>query len=214
MRQLIQQAIARAPVKDPAELEAYLARLEAQAREKGQVTALEIEPGMMMAMDYASPDRAQAFSERMRALQRELEAQKVEVAAPAPTPAPTAAPKDVAEPTPAITTADMRGGLARIATASGSERHALIRQYVQAAERLPEEEEVARLADLNRVAAPPRAPADVSLIETLRARVSAASEGPERQALIREYRDRISELPDEEEARRLQELNRTIGATR
>jgi hypothetical protein len=204
MRDLIQQAIERAAVKDTAELEALLARLEAQAREKGKVTALEIEPGMAIAMDHATPERAQAFAERMRALQRELEAQA----------APPASANSGTEPTPAITKADMQGGLARIATASGSERPGLIRQYVRAAEGLSEEDELARLADLNRVAGPPRPPADVSTIETLWARVSAASDGPEREALIREYRGVISELPEEEEARRVQELNRLVHATR
>jgi hypothetical protein len=206
MRDLIQQAIERAAVKDTAELEAHLARLEAQAREKGKVTALEIEPGMAIAMDHATPERAQAFAERMLALQREMQTHTA--------PAASASASGSTEPTPAITTADMQGGLARIATASGGERQALIRQYVRAAEGLSEEDELARLADLNRVAGPPRPPADVSTIETLWARVSAASDGPEREALIREYRGVISELPEEEEARRVQELNRLVHATR
>src|SRR5690349_10877425 len=77
-RSTVRWAIAHAPVKTAATLAPYLATLERQARERGKVTALDIEPGIAASLEHADADAAMRFSDRMLALQRELAGEKPE----------------------------------------------------------------------------------------------------------------------------------------
>jgi hypothetical protein len=60
---MMQQPVA---LEDRAQLDAYLDRLESQAREKGRVTALEVEPGMR-AIELLAPELGPEASLRLRA---------------------------------------------------------------------------------------------------------------------------------------------------
>jgi hypothetical protein len=75
----IHEEIERAPVASAADVDRYLDSLAARARSRGQVTALEVEPGLAMLRRYCPSDPAKAdrFAERMLALQHQF--------APAPT---------------------------------------------------------------------------------------------------------------------------------
>jgi len=192
-QELVAQAIAAVPVRAPSELEAYLARLEDRARDRGAVTALDIEPGIAAATDQAGPERAQAFMARMRTLQQELRPLQAEPADLVPTPE------------------NMATALSEIAGASGDDRRARVRQYLRAADQLPEEEQAARVAELNASIAAAHPPAPAMDIDDLRARLDATAPGTERRALAREYLERVGDLPDVEAARRLDELNRTMA---
>jgi hypothetical protein len=78
LRVLIREAVRNAPVKTAADLDAYLATLEEQARRRGRVTALDVEPGLELCLIQGEPDKAKRFSDRMLDLQRELAGTKAE----------------------------------------------------------------------------------------------------------------------------------------
>jgi hypothetical protein len=195
MRALVAKTVEGAPVRDRLELAAFLTALETRARAGGRVTALEVEPGMAAAVQQGENEQAAAFAERMAALSRELDGQGTE-----------GREAEIAAAPIGATAAD----LGRISAATGAERQALIRGYVQAAVSLPENEASDRLAELNRLAGGPPA-VDVAAVDGLRARIDAA-DGQVRGALIREWVELASALPEDERARRIEELDRRYGA--
>ena len=131
-------------------------------------------------------------SERMKALQKEL---------PPAAPAPRKAMPEL-EPT----AENMSAALAAIAGSSGGERGARVRQYLRAADGLPEEEQLARTAELNALLARDRPPPPASDMDALLARIRSAPAGTLRHALVREYVEAADQLPEPEQARRLAAL--------
>ena len=195
MRQRIREAIDAAPVSSAAQLDGYLDGLVEQARKKGMVTALEVEPGLEMIARYADDEEKQAvFSRRMQALQAQLS-------------------KTKPEPAPDEQTASNRiAALAQaIATAEGEAKQALIRQYLELANHLPEERMGEALAKLNSLAGQPQAPADLAAAEALWAGIESAEDNDMRQTLIREYSEFIQGLPPEEEEKHVARLNQRFG---
>jgi hypothetical protein len=194
MRAEIQRATTRALAEvKPADLERYLDSLEQRARAQGQVTALELEPGRALAESVTGDqERANQFGRRMERVQRELSG------------APAAAVPSAAS---------VEALAARInAETDNQRRQALIREYMDAAQALPDEEQPAAIQRINRIiaamppAAPPGNPDDLY-------RAIAEAEPRQRQAAIMRYLEAVEALPDEEErARRVRALDRVQGA--
>jgi hypothetical protein len=114
------------------DLERYLGELEARARQKRQVTALEVEPGMRAIQRYAPPEKTletrATFSQRMAALSKEYSGQ--------PDPSPENLP-ELAN---------------RIENASDNDmRRNLLRRYLQEAHRKPFDERLAAMERLSRI---------------------------------------------------------------
>jgi hypothetical protein len=83
-RAAILDAIARAPVKGPEDVDRYLDTLFEQARRRGRVTALDIEPGIAVALNHSSDsNKVEAFTSRMLDLQRQLAGKPIEEPTPA-----------------------------------------------------------------------------------------------------------------------------------
>ena len=191
-RREIDDAILHAPVHDAVELDAYLDNLEAQARARGHVTALDIEPGLAMIQQHSEdPQRVAAFSERMLKLQEELSGR----ARPEP-------------PRAATAHQQLRALSSRIQHSDGEEKQEAIRQYLKAAEALPDQQEAEALASLNTmVQAVPQAP-DSSALAALLTGIQQAPDQVKRQELIREYLEYSEGLPEEEHQRAMADLQR------
>jgi hypothetical protein len=186
----------------PADLEGYLASLERRARAQGRVTALEVQPGMALAESLTGdPERARQFARRMETVQRELSAPR---AGAAPSPSRQAAPA-----TPSAVVDALAGRIG--AESDGPRRQVLIREYLEAAQALTDEEEAMALKRLGRIPGVlPPAPAVASPDDLYRA--IGAAEPAHRQAAIARYLEAVEGLPDEEErARRLRDLERRQG---
>lgn len=183
------------------ELDLYLHELERTARARGQVTALEVAPGLA-AIDAAypgDPERGPAFARRMETLARELGQS---------TQAPDDPPADVA----ATSLLD-----AIRKAPAGPDRDKLVRQAITAISRLPVAEQEAAgqaldsaTADRNAAAAAPtppsRSPDDVL------AALGSTRDAEGRRALVQEFMNAASTLPIEEQERRFKDLDRVTAA--
>jgi hypothetical protein len=193
MRELISKAIAEAPVRQRAELFAYLDGLEAQARRQGRVTALEVEPGVEMILRHGDLDEANRFSQRMQKVQAEL-------GGVSPTVEPSVAERRLQEL------------LADIERTRGERQQALIREYQEKTRDLPPDAQVGADLALSRAAAPHQGPPEAAALDALWKGIESAPSEDERQLLIREYVGLVQGLPAEEELRRLAELQNRFGA--
>jgi hypothetical protein len=73
----LQEAIDKIPVSNAAGLDDYLKSLEVSSRQRGEVTAFEIEPGLAAIRRFGSdPEKLFTFTQRMLALQSELQGEK------------------------------------------------------------------------------------------------------------------------------------------
>jgi hypothetical protein len=176
------------------ELDAYLDELASAARARGQVTALEVAPGLA-AIDAAYPgdqERSAAFSRRMEELQRELE----------PTPPPSAD-----EPPAGVTAASL---LQALTTASGPERDKLTRQAITAIDRLPEAEQAEASKALERATA--SAPAAPEAPATLLAQIAGTTDPDARRDLLHRFSTAAGALPPEQQETLYRQLDETTAA--
>jgi len=128
------EAMAKAQNISVEDGERFLDGLEARARMRGSVTALEVEPGIVYLQNHGTPERAKAFSDRMLKLQREL--------------AGTAAPA----PDPSFSVSAAREMLTRIEQSAGEGRQELIRGLLEKLPGLPEDAQLELSGELNRIA--------------------------------------------------------------
>jgi len=196
LRPQIRQAIERAPVHGPEDVDRYLDALEAQARRQGQVTALEVEPGVAMARRFypTEPEKVASFTSRMLRVQTELQD-----AAPQATD-PAEARKRLAELTAQIPRAPNEG-----------QRQELIRTYLDLARQLPPEEHPELIQKLNQVAGTTGSKSDARAADSLWAAIQNEADEENKQDLIRDYLTLIAKLDENERARRLGELNTRYG---
>jgi hypothetical protein len=176
------------------ELDLYLDELANAARARGQVSALEVAPGLA-AIEAAYPgdqDRSAAFSRRMEDLQREL--------VPNPPPA-------TDEPPAGVTAASL---LQALGAASGPERDKLTRQAITAIGRLPESEQAEATKALERATAEP-APA-VEAPATLLAQISATTDPNARRDLVHRFSAAASALPPEQQEALYRQLDETTAS--
>lgn len=195
LRGLIAQAVARAPVRDEADLDPYLDGLERAAREKGQVTALEVEAGLRVIQRHtADSERVEQFSERMLQLDRELGGQRRH------------------EPRPA---AAVRAELTSLLGSlqhprDGVEREALIANYLRIAAELPDTDREELVSELDALVAP-KAPGAIEGVDALWGAIEAETDSSNQQALIAAYLDATRELPEDERDSRLSLLDQRYG---
>jgi hypothetical protein len=195
MRAKIREAIEASPVSSAAQLDRYLDGLVEQARKKGAVTALEVEPGLAMIMKFSEdPEKHAAFSRRMVDLQSELSGRK---------PEPPPDPKTLADKIVTLTDS--------IKKTEGEQKQVLIKEYLAAAQQLPEDQMNDAMAKLNAIAGQHTPPPDSAAADALWSGIESAKDEETRQDLIREYLNYIHGLPPEEEQERLAKLNKQYG---
>jgi hypothetical protein len=194
MRAAIRDAIDKARAVSAPELDAFLAGLEAQARRRGAVTAVDIEPGLAKCFELGQHEKAAQFGERMSALQRELGGKPPEPPAP-----------------PVAESPRLDALFLDIQKSEGEKRQKLVREYVRAIETLPEVEQVERVRKLNEVAGRKDERSDPATLDALYQGIERATDPEERQALIREYVALVDALPEEQGRARLEVLNRRFG---
>lgn len=192
MRAMVREAIENARVASAAELDPFLAKLEAQARQRGEVLAVDIEPGLAKCLDFGEPEKGTRFAERMKALQHELSGTKP-------------------ESPPTADRSRLDALFLDIRKSEGEKRQDLIREYLRAIQTLPDEEQMERHAKLNEVAGRRDERADPATLDALFQGIDRASDEEERQALIREYLTLVNGLPEDQVQARLAELNRRFG---
>lgn len=196
MRALIREAIEKAHVTSAAELDPFLSGLEARARRRGEVLAVDVEPGIAKCLDFGEPEKANAFGQRMKALEHELSGKKPEPQA-----------------RPVVDRPRLDALFLGIRKSEGEERQKLIREYLRAIDTLPEEEQVERHVKLNEVAGRREERADPATLDALYQGIERASDEDERQALIREYLRLVDALPEEQALARTETLRRRFGKT-
>lgn len=191
MHDLIEREIKQAPVHSEADLEQYLASLEARARARGRVTAVDVEPGIthIERFSHVPDQRVARFGERMTRLREELESEQA------------------ARPTPEQARAQL-GNLIRAirTTQDDEERQTQIHTYRELARTLEMPEQDKLFAELN--AAIGRQPApDARALDALWSQIGRAADDAARQPLIRRYLTQVGQLPIEEQDARYEALN-------
>jgi hypothetical protein len=179
------------------ELDLYLEALERAARERGNVSALEVVPGLA-AIDAAYPNDAEkgpAFARRMEELARKL----------------GQSTQGADDPPPGVTAHSLLHAVS--STPAGPARDKLIPQALTAISRLPVAEQEEASKALDRATAEGVVPKPAARApDELLALVASTTEATARGQLVREFMDATSSLPLEEQERRYRALDRATAA--